>query len=356
MAGQPLEGVLTQEQRDTLEIVEFIFHIIDPDAPGKVIKLDEVQLQEKQKSFFLDRLRDIAEGTQYLFDPDAPNLQEQSQRLVEDRDGFVDLSYQMTQEFARLHGGNMSAGVFIVSVVKYLAKAHDWQQLVFLVKMDQQESFTYNYEDIQGRKVAVVDEIPNALNENKKAVQKSALIDTSNQFAWDVLAFDRVKKPVLGDYYQAFLGVIERQQDSVLTRSTDQAVRKWAKYIPQDQLPPGEDLNTYRGRALNYLRDNDTFDTDTFLDTVVRDENPERKVALVRSLRDALEEAGIAGQTFRPRPDSLPKAQRKHIYETSEGITISYEGTPEQVGMLIENLDGGRSRVTIETHNLIPKG
>jgi hypothetical protein len=356
MAGQPLEGVLSQGQRDTLEIAEFIFHIIDPDVPGKVIKLDEVQLQEKQKLFFLERLRDIAEGTQYLFDPNVPNLQEQSQRLVEDRDGFVDLSYQMTQEFARLHGGNMSAGVFIVSVVKYLAKAHDWKQLVFLVKMDQQESFTYNYEDIQGRKVAVVDEIPNALNENKKAVQKSALIDTSNQFAWDVLAFDRVKKPVLGDYYQAFLGVIERQQDAVLTKSTDQAVRKWAKEIPQDQLPPGEDLNTYRGRALNYLRDHDTFDTDTFLDTVVRDENPERKVALVRSLRDALEEAGIAGQTFRPRPDSLPKAQHKHIYETSEGVTISYAGTPEQVGMLIEHLDGGRSRVTIETHNLIPKG
>ncbi|SDI69476.1 nucleoid-associated protein [Billgrantia gudaonensis] len=356
MAGQPLEGVLRQGQRDTLEVVDFIFHIIDPEAPGRVIKLDEVQLQDRQRSFFLDRLRDIAEGTQYIFNPDVPNIQEQSQRLVNDRAGFVELSYNMTQEFARLHRGNMSAGIFIISVVQYLASAHDWQQLVFLVKMDQQESFIYRYEDIDGRRVAIVDQVPNALNENKRAIQKSALIDVSNRFAWNVLAFDRVKKPVLGDYYQAFLGVIERQQDSALTRSAYQAVRKWAKEIPQDQLPPGEDVNTYRGRALNYLNDHDTFDTDAFLDTVVRNENPEKKAEHVRSLRDSLAEAGIAGQTFRSRPDSLPKAQRKQIYETSEGVTITYEGTPEQVGMLIEHLDGGRSRVTIETHQLIPKG
>ena len=76
----------------------------------------------------------------------------------------------------------------------------------------------------------------------------------------------------------------------------------------------------------------------------------------MQSLRDALAEAGVAGQSFRPRPDSLPKAQRKLTYETSEGVTITYEGTPEQVGMLIEHLDGGKSRVTIETHQLIPKG
>lgn len=357
MAGQPLEGVLTQEQRDSLEIVEFIFHIIDPDASDeKVVKLDEVQLQEKQAVFFLERLRDIAEGTQYVFDEGAANLRENSQRLIDDRDGFVDLSYQLTQDFARLHRGQMSAGVFIISVVRYLAGAHDWRQLVFLVKMDQQESFSYSYVERDGRRVAVVNEIPNALNENKRAIQKSALIDSSGRFAWDVLAFDRVKKPELSEYFKAFLGVIERQQDSTLTKSAYQAVRKWARDIPQDQLPSGEDVNTYRGRALNYLNDHDTFDTDTFLDAVVRDENADRKAAHVRTLRDALAEAGVAGQSFRPRPDSLPKQQRKQIYETSEGVTITYEGTQEAAGMHIEQLDGGRSRITIETHQLTPKG
>lgn len=356
MVGQPLDGVLNQAQRNSLEIVDFIFHIIDPEAPGKVIKLDEVQLQDKQKTFFLDRLRDIAEGTQYVFNPDAVNLQDQSQQLIDDRDGFIELSYLMTQEFARLHRGQMSAGVFIVSVVKYLADAHDWQQLAFLVKMDQQESFAYSYEEIDGRRVAVVNEIPNALNENKHAIQKSALIDPAKQFAWDVLAFDRVKKPVLSDYFQSFLGVIERQQDAALTRMAYSAVRKWAKDVPRDQLPPGEDVNTYRERALNYLNDHDTFETDAFLDSVVKDENAERKAQHMGALRDALAENGVAGQSFRPRPDSLPKKQRKQVYETSEGVTIIYEGTREEAGMHIEDIDGGGKRITIETHQLTPKG
>lgn len=356
MAGQPLDGVLNQSQRNSLEIIDFIFHIIDPDAPGKVIKLDEVLLQDKQKTFFLDRLRDIAEGTQYIFNSDVVNLCEQSHQLIDDRAGFIELSYLMTQEFARLHRGQMSAGVFIVSVVRYLTNAHDWQQLAFLVKMDQQESFAYSYKEIDDRRVAVVNEIPNSLNENKRAIQKSALIDPSAQFAWDVLAFDRVKKPVLSDYFQSFLGVIERQQDAVLTRTAYTAVRKWAKYVPQDQLPSGEDVNTYRERALNYLNDHATFDTDAFLDSVVKDENAERKAEHMQSLREVLAESGIAGQTFRSRPDSLPKKQRKQIYETSEGVTIIYEGTREEAGMHIENMDSGRTRITIETHQLTPKG
>ncbi|HTN30629.1 MAG TPA: hypothetical protein VL178_07315, partial [Pseudomonas sp.] len=64
----PLDGVLSQAQRESLEIVSFIFHIIEPDgdADEDVVFLDEVQLQNKQKEFFLDRLREIAEGTQYV--------------------------------------------------------------------------------------------------------------------------------------------------------------------------------------------------------------------------------------------------------------------------------------------------
>lgn len=358
MAVAPLDGVLNQAQRESLEIVDFIFHIIAPDADegDEVIFLDEVQLQAKQKKFFLDRLREIAEGTQYVFKQDAVHLKEKCEQLTGAPGRFVELSRQITTDFAGRHQGRMSAGVFIVSVVKYLATAHNWQQLVLLVKMDKQPTFTYSYEEREGRRIAVVDEVPNSLNENKSAVQKSALIDASGQFAWDVLAFDRVKKPGLSDYFRGFLGVTERQQESVLTRAAHAEVRKWAKKLPADKLPPGEDLNTFLGRSLNYLNDHDTFETDDYLNVVIRDEDAVRKAELIQSLRDALAEAGVAGQQFRPQPGSLRDSDRKQVYKTLEGVTISFEGTQEAVGMNIEQLGAGRIRITIETNRLEPKG
>ncbi|KIY42039.1 hypothetical protein TZ03_04840 [Pseudomonas sp. 10-1B] len=354
----PLDGVLSQAQRESLEIVSFIFHIIEPDAEvdEDVVFLDEVELQAKQKVFFLDRLREIAEGTQYVFKQDAVHLKEKCQQLLDEPHRFIEFSRQITTDFSGRHKGHMAAGVFIVSVVKYLATAHDWRQLVFVVKMDKQPSFTYSYEEKDGRRVAVINEVQNSLNESKNAIQKSALIDVSDQFAWDVLAFDRVQRPGLGDYFRGFLGVTERQQDSVLTRAAHVQVRKWAKKLTAEQLPPGEDLNTFLGRSLNYLSDHDTFDTDEYLNAVVRDEDANRKAELVRSLRDALAEGGVAGQQFRPQAGSLRKSERKQVYLTYEGVTISFEGTPEAMGMQIEPLGGGRSRVTIVTNRLDAKG
>jgi hypothetical protein len=358
MAVAPLDGVLNQAQRDSLEIVDFIFHIIEPDADEgeEVVFLDEVQLQAKQKKFFLDRLREIAEGTQYVFKQDAVHLKEKCEQLTGEPGRFLELSRQITTDFSGRHQGRMSAGVFIVSVVKYLVAAHNWQQLVFLVKLDKQPTFTYSYEERNGRRVAVVNEVPNSLNENKNAVQKSALIDASGQFVWNVLAFDRVKKPGLSDYFRGFLGVTERQQESVLTRAAHTEVRKWAKKLPADKLPPGEDLNTFLGRSLNYLNDHDIFDTDEYLNAVVRDEDAVRKAELTQSLRDALAEAGVAGQQFRPQPGSLRDRDRKQVYKTLEGVTISFEGTQEAVGMNIEQLGAERVRITIETNRLDPKG
>ena len=140
---QPIEGVLNQAQRESLEIAEFIFHIIQPDED--VIFMDEVSLQAKQKSFFLDRLRDIAEGTQFIFKTDSVHLKEKCEQLVDHPSRFVELSRQITNDFAERHKGQMSAGVFVVAIVKYLAAPNDWKKLVFLVKMDKGSAIPGQY-------------------------------------------------------------------------------------------------------------------------------------------------------------------------------------------------------------------
>lgn len=353
----PIDGVLSQSQRDSLKIVDFIFHIVQSksDDAEEVIFLDEVQLQQKQKIFFLERLRDFAEGTQYIFKTDSVHLKEKCEQLVSEPDRFVELSRQITSDFAERHGNRMSEGVFVVAVINYLSAPNEWRKLLFLLKMDKKPSFSYSYQEKGGRLVAEVTEISNSLNETKAAIQKSAVIDVTDRFAWDVLAYDRVKKPYLGDYYKAFLGVTERQQDSELTRKAHLAVKQWTRSIPQEDMPTGEDANTFAGRSLNYLKDHDTFDTDEYLNAVVRDENTDRKAALICSLKEQLVEAGVAGQSFRPKPESLPKKNRTQTYKTIEGVTITYEGDNETAGITVQDLGNGRKRIQIETNQLVAK-
>jgi len=100
---------------------------------------------------------------------------------------------------------------------------------------------------------------------------------------------------------------------------------------------------------LNYLQDHTAFDTDEYLDAVVRDEDIERKTILTNSLRERLEAGGVAGQTFIPRPDSIKGKDKKQIYETSEGVTIVFEGDKSTVGLHIEDLGENKHRFIIET-------
>lgn len=351
---QPLDSVLSQAQRDSLAIHNLIFHIIDPEIKedDHVVYLDEVQLQEKQKDFFLDRLRDIAEGTQYVFSQDAVHLKEKCEALLDDEDNFNQLSRQITADFAGRHQEQMSAGVFVIAVVTFLAAAHNQRKLILLVKMDRRPSFSYKYKNEGGKRIAIMEEVENALSETKAAVQKSAVIDVTNFFAWDVLAYDRVKKPLLSDYFKGFLGVLNRHQDSELTRIAHATVRKWAKVLKVEDLPEGEDLFSFTGRAFNYLSDRDQFDTDSFVDTVVRDEDVARKAVLSAGLRQALVDAGVAGQLFSPKPASIPKRDSQQVYKTAEGVTISFVGDKDLVGMRIEPKPDGGKIITIETNHL----
>lgn len=354
--SEAIEGGLNQLQRDSLEIEEFIFHIIQPDAEGQpqVVFLDEVQLESRQKNFFLDRLRDLAEGTQYIFDPEYTALEQQCRQLLENRPQFAELSRQITADFKDRHKSQMAAGVFVVALVKFQANAGVNLPLVFLVKMDKSPSISYRYSEKNGKRTAIIEEVENSLNETKTAIQKSAVIDVSGHFAWNVLAFDRNKPINLTDYFRKFLGVTERQQDEVLTKSTHQAVRKWANKIAE-KLPAGEDANRIAGRSLNYLTDHDSFDTETYINTVLHDQDETRKALLAESLREQLVETGIAGQHFRPKPAALPNLSRKQVYKTAEGVTISYEGDNDSVGISIDDLGGGKKMIKIVTNCLETK-
>jgi hypothetical protein len=350
-----LEAVLNQAQKDSLEIEDFIFHIIEPeeDDANKVLYLDSVELGAKQSKFFLDRLRDTLSGTQYVFKEEAVSLKEKCEHLLRPRKDFNKISRQITEDFAARHKGAMSAGVFVISVVSFKLSGAETRKLILLIKMDKSETFSYSSKIKDGKRVAEMREVPNSLNESRKAIQKSAVIDVSDEFAWGVLAQDR-GEPRLSDYFRAFLGVTERQHDSVLTRTAAIAVRRWALTLKPAEMAAGEDSSTFAGRAIDYLKGHAQFDSDAFVEMVVRDTDKTRKKNLTASLSKVLADSGVLGQVFEPKPESLKKAERTTVYRTDEGVTISFEGDRNAVGVSVRQ-EAGHTVLTVRTKTPYPK-
>ncbi|NOT15273.1 MAG: hypothetical protein HOP21_06780 [Methylotenera sp.] len=347
---------LTTMQLSNLNIEHFIFHVIHADAPDNPTFLAEVTISEEQRDFFTQRLRDAAAGTQLLFLDESPHLKEQCSNILTDQTRFVELSRQVTQDFAGRHSRNSSDGIFVTAVVSTLLADNEPVKLIFFVKMD--HKVTYDYKLVQGDEgiKAVMSRIANALVEDKAAIQKSALIDVSGRFSWNVLARDRAGtgEDGLTDYFRGFLGARMREDASTLTVRAVTEVSKWAKSISLEDMPPGEDVFSFKARAVRYMEDNTVFNTDAFINTVVRDEDYDRKLRLEINLREKLTISGVAGQTFTPRPNSIPKKNRKSVYETEEGVTIIYEGEQDARRVSIRK-EENETIIEIRTRRLKPK-
>ncbi|MFQ2122404.1 nucleoid-associated protein [Aeromonas hydrophila] len=357
---QRIESSISEDKKNSFRITDFIFHIIDVENQHEndgVVYLDEIILNERQEQFFLDRIRDATSGTQYLFTSSLVPLKSQIDNLesTEHTLTFNEFSQNVTANFATHHSGNMSSGIFVVCKVEYNLSENELGKFIFLVKMDKQSSFKYSFIERDGRRIARIDENENSLGERKDTIQKSALIDVSNQFAWHLLAYDRTKKPDLSDYFKEFLSVNPRLTDTVLTQLTHRTVRRWAKTLPLEFLADGEDANTLAGRSLNYLNDNVEFDTDRFIENVIRDDDPARRQRAASSLRNTLVEAGIAGQSFAIKPRAITFKDRKQVYLTEEGVTIYYEGPADAANIVVNSLENGSATITIRTNKLTIK-
>lgn len=351
--AKSISSVLSKNQIESLQIEEFIFHIINTEGDEeKTIFLDSVELAAAQKKFFLDRLKDCAKGTQYIFrEDDVDSLKDKCHAYTSGSTTFNEASKEITKSFSKLHAGSAADGLFVVSKVSYLSSANDYKSLLFLVKLDKTATLSYSYVEEAGIKKAVINEVPNALSESKRAVQKSALVDLSDTHVWDVLAYDRVDAE-LTDYFKRFLGVNARKTASIMTQEAHKAVRTWARQIDVAKLSEGEDATTLIGRSLSFFESIEDFDTDKFIGAVVRHADPVMKKALCDELYDTLAKEGIAGTTFKSTPSSISRKDKKTTYETAEGVVITYQGDQETAGITRKTLADGRETITIVTNKV----
>ena len=348
MAIRPKESVLNDNQIESLGIQKLIFHVINVDGEGedRVIPLDEVALDDDQKKFFLDRIRSVAKGVQYDFIPNNVTTKNSCNTLLTEPENFRKTSIELTHAFASHHKGNMSSGVFVTSIVQTVFTAGRPIQMIFLAKFDHRNVYQIVVRAKQngdGNEV-VMQKIADNLVEDKSAIQKSALIDISESFSWDVLADERKLKSSgeVTDYFKGFLGAQLKEVASVLTVRAVQSVRKWAYALEEENLPDGEERGNYRARAVSYMQTQDEFDSDGFIEAVVKDTDPVRREAVKASLKATLEEAGLTNQKFQPKPASLPRTDKKQVWKTAEGLTLEFSGESTDFGLKVEERNDGQ--------------
>ncbi|WP_080932962.1 nucleoid-associated protein [Xanthomonas albilineans] len=321
---------LSAAELETLRLTRVIFHVLNP-AQDPVLTLLDVEVSLGSGTygpFFEERLRAASQGTQFRFSGEHRPTYELCRKLVEERADFVPVSKELATAFSSHHRGRqMAAGVIIIALAE-VGTTEGTLPLVFILKLDHRPVLTYSLTQGSGDVSAHIAHVLDALVEDKAAVQRSALIDVSQHFLWDVLAAERNEgnAPELRQFFRAFLSVEPREDASLLTRRAVSTVCTWARSLSSDDMPEGEVPGEYRGRAVQFMLDHADFDSDEFINTVVRDEDHERRERVKRSLRERLRESGIDGQVFQTRPNSVPAAERRTKMVTDAGVQIIFEG------------------------------
>lgn len=361
-------ATLTQSVKDSIQIEKFIYHIIRKDAEGPDYN-DEVELDKEQKIFFEERIKHACDGTKFIFtDPDENTCKADCTELLEDpTTNFIPISKEMTKRFFEAHNRAMNDGVFIVSIVSVLINDIRKNLLSFL-KVDYSTVFQQKVTKTDGKKVVHLQRIMDSLADSPKALQKWAVIDPTNLFAWDALASQRYTTGEKKDsnravslYFKNFLQVTVQETSSFLTRSAVTETHKWSFSL--DNLPQDIPRSDFKARAIHYFENTDEFDTDKFVDQVlgsyITDEMDEDELVTRLELREQhealfrqkLAEVGIAGQKFKSRPGSIPKTTKLNTWRTKTGVEIKFQGTQQQNNINVVR-DGKQNIITIKTSQL----
>lgn len=342
----PRESVLTTAERDQIRIEKLIFHIILKNE-HQPRYLNEVTMTDEQRSFFRNRLKDAASGRQFVF-LDGSTTKTKAEEIIDcDNERFVQLSKDLAFDFKNQHGASANDGVFIVSVASIGER-----KLVFLIKFDHKIIYQYQLDD-DGR--ALLREVQDTFSEDKSSIQKVALIDVSDAAVWDVLVTDlsaRAEKDYITDYFKRFLAVRPRETDTDLTKRALIMAFRWAQ-INQDDLPEHQEASDYKSRAKTYLLGNGIFNSDDFINSVILDENAERRERHRGSLRQMMEENGLYGQSFTPSRSALDRKATKNVRLTQEGLRIEWDGSAEDVNYAVSPQDeNGQQTITIKTSGI----
>ncbi len=365
------DSVLSEEQKSQLQVENFIYHIIKKDEE-KPEYLEEVHLaNDRQKEFFRKIIAETGQGTQYKFINDLKSVdkndnttpfQKNCESIIKSPDkNFVKVSRLLAQDFLSRHtGGSMSDGVLIVARVTIPVNI-DRVSFLALLKLDYTPVMRQHRAHKNGS-VVELEEVLEALSEQKTSVQKRALVNIGNEFEWDVLAVERKKtgafldtEIAITDYFKNFMGIRLKQNDSSLTKKIVTECHAWAKSYEGDKgnRTPAD----IRHSVISYIDayEDKQLDYDEFKDIICRHEDSKKSDQMKDDFDEYMADKGLKGISFSPKPKSIPGRSRKGIWETDTGIQIIWDGQRSTNQLKKEVMPDGAVKITIIANKITEK-
>ncbi|RIV97869.1 hypothetical protein [Vibrio harveyi] len=341
--------VITEVMRNSIEIHNFIYHIILKDSE-EVDYLSEVTLTGNQTNFFRDMIAEASRGTKYDFiDPDRSSLSLSCQSILSDRsdENFVAESEKIALEFKKQHDKRMADGIVVITTFSMIVNTQR-ERFIALLKLDYQSVLRQIRDTTDPKKVSF-QEISDSLVENKSAIQKRAIINVGTTFDWNVIAVERTKTTAqqdtdtaIGEHYQRFLNVKLKESNSAVTRKLISHTSNWAK--KQENLIPSD----IKSRVINYLEANDerNVNVDDIRDLVCETDREEESASLKESFNAYMDEVNLSGTQFTAKSNSIPKSERTFRMKTNKNVIISWEGEMKKAG-IHKVINGNTVTITI---------
>lgn len=338
-------GFLTEIERGQIRIESMSLHVVGEDdfdpQPARTAE---------HATFFIGRILDMDVAPVYQF-REVSGARSKLQDIATDAVSFEEGAQGLAREFSRQHGTSARDGAFFIFELR---TADPSVRIYSLIKYDYREAIEQSEgEDGQQRLRRII----HAFIDDKKAIQKAAMIRVVNGQAEDLVAArDRTKPaPQIADYFATFLDVERTRTDDELNRLLVEALRK--TFQESKEILPNGDVASALQQAKAVLRERQQIDEEAIVDSVLaaagHPENEDTRALLRRRTTQKLRAQKLTGLEFPPDRQVLRKPSLRKI-RTTEGVTVTYPDEANAVTVRrARNPEGEGEVITITTDRVV---
>lgn len=331
---------------DDAQLERIIFHIVSPNLETPTI-LMEVETPEDYSKFFIERLKETLKGTTYTFRENSW-IHNQIKSALQSAHAFVDTSERLAQKFQELFKSDKR---LIPGALMLLQIRNGRNKYGAIIKYDDMSVISYTTQALKnGRTKPILNQFLNNFVQDKKAIQKSVLIDI-NCPQKSIICTDRSGSK--GDITEKFRDYLEADRLFTTTLLTERLIAALEETARSNhELLPPEVKKKIKGKIKQAVKDIVEFDPenpDQVLTAAFGDAHIEEKIR--KSFMANLKKKKISNEKFAISNDAI-KQSPKRIRQTNEGVKVIYKSDDIDKNIFFSE-DGGKKIIRIITDHYV---